>query len=90
MPQPIQTERRAEVALDQAGRQQGFPGIAQGEGDRAHDVSIAKEIGHDGRDDGPNDDRPSRTRTERDQSACCDASRRPKYSHAIGSQEGEA
>ena len=33
MPKPIQTKRRAEVALDQAGRQQGFPGIAQAEDD---------------------------------------------------------
>ena len=69
MAQPIQTERRTKVALDQAGRQQGFPGIAQGEDYRAQDVSIAKEIGHDRRDDRPERRPPiayaARTRSER-------------------------
>jgi hypothetical protein len=32
MAQPIETETRTEVARDDAGRQQGFPRIAQGEG----------------------------------------------------------
>ena len=88
--QPVETERRTEVALDQAGRQQGFPRIAQGEDDRAQDVSIAQEIGHDGRDHRPGHDRPSRTRPKSDQRAGGDAGGRPEHGHAVGREQGKA
>ena len=84
--QPVETERRTEVALDQAGRQQGFPRIAQSEDDGANEVSIAHEIGNDGRDHRPGNDRPSRARPKSDQRACGDACGRPKYGHAVGGE----
>ena len=88
--QPVETERRTKVALDQAGRQQGFPRIAYGEDDGAQEVSIAQEIGHDSRDHCPAHDRPSRMRPKRDQRARGDPGGRPEHGHAVGSEQGKA
>ena len=84
MAQPAETEARTEIVLDEARREQRFPGIAQGEDDRAQGRPVAQQIGHDGCDHRPGRHRPSRAWSERDQDAGGNARGRPEHGHAIG------
>ena len=54
------------------------------------EVSIAEEIGHDGRDHRPGHDRPSRTGPKGDQRARGDAGGRPEHGHAVGREQSKA
>jgi len=87
--QPVETEGPTEVALDDAGRQQGLPGIAKGENNRAHNVSITQEIGHDSRDHRPGNDTPARIGPKRDQRSRGDPGGGPEHGHAIGREQGQ-
>src|SRR5262249_53370970 len=70
--------------------QQGLPRIAYGEDHGAQEVSIAQEIGHDGRYHRPGNDRPSRSGPKSDQRAGGNACGRPEHRHAVGSEQCEA
>src|SRR5262245_44531735 len=90
MAQPVEIERRTEEALDQGGCQQSLSRIAYGEDNRAQEVSIAQEIGHDGRDHRPGHDRPSRARPKSDQCARGNTGGRPEHGYAVWSEQGKA
>ena len=69
MAQPVEAEIRTEVTFDQPCREQGFPRVTQSEGEGTPDVPIAREIGHEGRDNGPYGHRPSCIAPKSDQDA---------------------
>ena len=83
MTDPAETEIPTGVALDQPRSQEGFPCIAEGERHGAPDCPVAGEIGHNGRGDRPDGDRPSRIPPEGNQDARGNTRGRPKDGDAI-------
>ncbi len=82
--QPVETELRTEIALDQRGAQQRLTGIAERKDDRSRESPVAEEICHHRRTHGAGGDRPSRGRAERDHGAGGNAGGRPEHRNAIG------
>ncbi len=89
--QPVETERRAEIALDQPRNEHRFACVAQAENECAPDVTVAQDIGHDGRDYRPRDDRHPCYWSNADQRAHRDARGRPENRDTVGlGEQGKA